>query len=207
LSLTISILMVILICLLGAITASAQTQTIYCGSEDGRRHTCSVDTRGGVRLLERKSEAACVEGRSWGYKSDYIWVDRGCRADFEVGERRSGRGDRDGDREHDRDRDRDRGRNSHGSVTWSGKVNHDVKLIISGSRLTFVVQSGKDLGRGTYYFTSPLPTDAVVTVRRVKGRNDVYVTDQPSRRNDYSAVVRITDSRGGSDQTEVVISW
>lgn len=205
LSIPVSILAVCVIWLAAAITASAQVQTVYCGSDDNRRHTCSVDTRGGVRLVDQKSDASCVEGRSWGYKSNYIWVDRGCRADFEVGERRYGRGDR--DRDHDRDRDRDRGRNSHGSVTWNGKVNHDVKLIISGSRLTLFVQSGKDMGPGTYYFTSPLPPDAVVTVRRVKGRNDIYVTDQPSRRNDYSAVVRITDSRGGSDQTEVVISW
>ena len=201
-SVSLRILLLAVIWSLASIAALAQTQTIYCGSEDGRRNTCSVNTRGGVRLLEQKSDARCTEGRTWGFRSNYIWVDRGCRADFEVGDR----GYRGGDRDRDRDRDGDRDR-GHGSVTWTGKVNHDVKLIVYGSRLEVFVQSGKDQGPGRYYFSSPLPRDAVITVRRVKGRNDVYVTDQPSRRNDYKAVVRITDSRGGNDDTEVVISW
>jgi hypothetical protein len=197
-SLWFSILLVTAIWLLGSIAAYAQ-ETIYCGSEDGRRHTCSVDTRGGVRLLEQKSDANCVQGRSWGYERNYIWVSRGCRADFEVGDRRHF--DRGGDR------DRDRGRFSHGSVTWTGKVDHDIKLIIYDNRLEVFTQSGKDRGQGRYYFSSPLPRDARVSVRRVKGRNDIYVTDQPERRNDFKAVVRITDSRGGDDDTEVIISW
>ena len=197
-SLWFSILLVTAIWLLGSIAAYAQ-ETIYCGSEDGRRHTCSVDTRGGVRLLEQKSDANCVQGRSWGYERNYIWVSRGCRADFEVGNRRF--------YDRDRDRDRDRGRFSHGSVTWTGKVDHDIKLIIYDNRLEVFTQSGKDRGQGRYYFSSPLPRDARVSVRRVKGRNDIYVTDQPERRNDFKAVVRITDSRGGDDDTEVVISW
>lgn len=75
-------------------------QQIYCASDDGRRHTCPINTSAGiVRLLNQKSDAACVQGRTWGYNRNTIWVDRGCRADFEVGR---GRGDgnygrRDGD--------------------------------------------------------------------------------------------------------------
>ena len=194
-------LLLFVISIVCAVAASAQT--IYCGSENGRRQRCPVDTRGGVRLVNQKSEASCIQGRSWGYKRDYIWVDRGCRADFEVGDRGYDRGGR------DRDRDRDRGRDnySHGSVTWIGRVDHDVKLVISGSRLDVYTQSGKQYGPGRYSFTAPLPRDARVTVQRVKGRNDVYVTDQPSRYNNDSAAIRITDSRGGSDQCEIVISW
>jgi len=60
-------------------------QTIYLASDDGRRHTYPVNTRGGVRLVTQKSDAACVQGRTWGYTTNGIWVDRGCRADFEVG--------------------------------------------------------------------------------------------------------------------------
>ena len=184
-----------------ACAAVASAQTIYCGSENGRRQRCPVDTSGGVRLVSQRSEASCIQGRTWGYKRDHIWVDRGCRADFEVGDRGYDRGGR--------DRDRDRGRNnySHGSVTWVGRVDHDVKLVISGSRLDVYTQSGKQYDPGRYSFTAPLPRDARVTVQRVRGRNDVYVTDQPSRYNNDSAAIRITDSRGGSDQCEIVISW
>jgi uncharacterized protein YegP (UPF0339 family) len=61
-----------------------QGQTISCNSDDMRRHYCEVDTRGGVRLIKQNSNAACIVDRSWGYDRRGIWVDRGCRADFEV---------------------------------------------------------------------------------------------------------------------------
>jgi hypothetical protein len=73
------------VCLFGPQKSLAQS-TIACNSNDGRRHTCSADTRGGVRLVTRHSEAACTEGYSWGFDSEAsIWVDHGCRADFSVG--------------------------------------------------------------------------------------------------------------------------
>ena len=41
--------------------------------------------RGGVRLIRQRSDADCIYSRTWGYDRSRIWVDRGCRADFEVG--------------------------------------------------------------------------------------------------------------------------
>lgn len=62
-----------------------RVQNIYCASDDGRRHTCPINTSGGaVRLVNQKSGSACVQGRTWGFNNAGIWVDRGCRADFEV---------------------------------------------------------------------------------------------------------------------------
>jgi hypothetical protein len=58
---------------------------IYCASDDGRRNVCPTDTRGGVQLVRQRSDAPCDFGRSWGYSSRGIWVDRGCRADFQIG--------------------------------------------------------------------------------------------------------------------------
>lgn len=58
---------------------------ILCESRDGRMARCAVDTRGGVRLVQRESSSACVQGRSWGYDQRGIWVSNGCRASFEVG--------------------------------------------------------------------------------------------------------------------------
>jgi hypothetical protein len=60
-------------------------QVITCSSDDMRRQTCAVNTRGGVRLVRQRSDADCIYGRTWGYDRGGIWVDRGCRADFEVG--------------------------------------------------------------------------------------------------------------------------
>jgi hypothetical protein len=59
-------------------------QTITCSSDDGGRHYCSVNTRGGVKMVNQRSDARCQQGYSWGYDQRGIWVDHGCRADFAV---------------------------------------------------------------------------------------------------------------------------
>jgi len=60
-------------------------QVVTCSSDDMRRNFCGVNTSGGVRLVRQRSDADCVYNRTWGYDRRGIWVDRGCRADFEVG--------------------------------------------------------------------------------------------------------------------------
>lgn len=58
--------------------------TMTCSSDDGSRVYCDADTRGGVRLVRRISGSECQQGSTWGYDSRGVWVDRGCRAEFEV---------------------------------------------------------------------------------------------------------------------------
>jgi hypothetical protein len=59
--------------------------TLTCASDNMRRNYCQADVRGGVRLVRQQSQAPCRENYSWGYDRRGIWVDRGCRAEFEVG--------------------------------------------------------------------------------------------------------------------------
>ena len=73
----------------GAIAAGAmailQSRTLTLESEGSRRVTRNVQTDGYVRLVRRLSDAPCIQGRSWDYGRDYIWVSNGCRAIFEYG--------------------------------------------------------------------------------------------------------------------------
>ncbi len=62
----------------------SSAQTISCSSDDGQRHYCPADTRGGVQLLKQRSDSPCQQGYSWGFDRGGVWVDRGCRADFTV---------------------------------------------------------------------------------------------------------------------------
>jgi hypothetical protein len=62
----------------------ARVTTVTCNSDDGHRHYCEVDTRIGVRMIKQRSGSPCDQERTWGYDRRGIWVDRGCRADFEV---------------------------------------------------------------------------------------------------------------------------
>lgn len=57
---------------------------LNCASNDGRRNFCPADTGRGVRLVRQASQSPCIQGRTWGWDRRGIWVDRGCRADFEV---------------------------------------------------------------------------------------------------------------------------
>ncbi len=66
-------------------TQSGQAGTITCSSDDGRRRNCAADTSGGVLLLNQRSGSPCTRGYSWGDDQNGIWVDRGCRADFQIG--------------------------------------------------------------------------------------------------------------------------
>lgn len=61
----------------------SRTITVVCESRDGRRNRCAADTLGQITLGRQLTrENKCVEGRTWGYDSNGIWVDRGCRAEF-----------------------------------------------------------------------------------------------------------------------------
>ena len=53
-----------------------------CESDDGRTRECAANTRAGVQLIRQMSRAACIQGRTWGYGRNGIWVSDGCRAEF-----------------------------------------------------------------------------------------------------------------------------
>src|SRR6266849_6550160 len=57
-------------------------RTITCASTDGRRTFCNADTRDGVRIARQIGNVRCVEGYTWGFSEQGVWVDRGCQAEF-----------------------------------------------------------------------------------------------------------------------------
>jgi hypothetical protein len=59
---------------------------VSCGSPQYRRYFCQVDVgaRGHVRLQRQNSDAACIEGRTWGWNRAGVWVDGGCEAVFTI---------------------------------------------------------------------------------------------------------------------------
>jgi len=65
--------------------AWAARGTIRCESRNNSRNFCRVDTENSVSLRRQLSNAPCQRNRSWGFDRNGIWVDRGCRADFDFG--------------------------------------------------------------------------------------------------------------------------
>lgn len=59
-----------------------QGRTAECNSPRNNYRECPVDNWRGARLLRQTSNAACTEGRSWGYRRGMLWVDKGCAGEF-----------------------------------------------------------------------------------------------------------------------------
>jgi hypothetical protein len=76
--------------LIAAMTASTmpamgQSGSLTCSSDDGGYRYCRADTQNQVRLVRQISGSPCRQGYSWGFDYRGIWVDRGCRAQFDYG--------------------------------------------------------------------------------------------------------------------------
>jgi hypothetical protein len=60
-------------------------EVVRCESRDYRQVYCDIDARYGVEIVNQLSDAACIEGRTWGSDRRGVWVSGGCRAEFEAG--------------------------------------------------------------------------------------------------------------------------
>lgn len=56
----------------------------YCESREYRYNFCSTGRIRNAQLVEQRSSAPCVQGRSWGWQRDGIWVDNGCVGVFRI---------------------------------------------------------------------------------------------------------------------------
>jgi hypothetical protein len=84
--------------------------------------------------------------------------------------------------------------------TWRGNVDDDTRIYMRGSTVESRVVSGADArGRRRVDRDNTLPRRAgVVRVQLVEGRGSVYVVQQPTARNDYTAIVRVKDGQRGT---------
>lgn len=55
-----------------------------CESHEYRYNFCATGPIRGVQLVEQRSQAPCVQDRTWGWRHDGIWVDNGCEGVFRV---------------------------------------------------------------------------------------------------------------------------
>ena len=58
-------------------------RSVTCESWNNRRTACNINVPNGVRI-DRVLGGSCVRGSSWDWTRSFIWVDRGCRAVFQV---------------------------------------------------------------------------------------------------------------------------
>ncbi len=100
------------------------------------------------------------------------------------------------------------GINSTGIVEWSGRVDDRANIVIRGNSVIAENLSGNTTQTYSQNISSPLPQrPASVTAQKLDGRGDVTVIQQPSRSNNFTAIVQIYDPRGGADNYKINVSW
>lgn len=63
-------------------------KTLTLGTSTNARKRAWVGRNVRVELVRKLSAKPCVRGSTWGYDGTYLWVKRGCRAEFSVSARR-----------------------------------------------------------------------------------------------------------------------
>src|SRR5262245_55053388 len=78
--------------------------------------------------------------------------------------------------------------------TWSGHVDQEVQLTMSGNNVTTSRLGPDESNNRRLNVVSALPRrDGQVTVRIIDGRGAADVLRQPTAENGYTAVIRISD--------------
>jgi hypothetical protein len=83
--------------------------------------------------------------------------------------------------------------------TFSGTVDNDTRIYVRGRDVQSRIVSGSDVRRPRIDEDNSLPRrEGLVRVQLMEGRGSVNVIQQPNASNDYTAIVRVKDSQGGS---------
>lgn len=95
-----------------------------------------------------------------------------------------------------------------GSVVWRGRVDQTVNVTVAGSDVQSQDVAGTGLSNTDFSINGYLANrPGSVSVRKIRGRGNVRVLEQPSWANGFVAVIQIFDANGGADNYEVEISW
>ena len=99
-------------------------------------------------------------------------------------------------------------RGSSGQMTWRGRVDADIRIRVRGGSADVETIGGTPYYDSQPNFTASLPPRRVtVRLQFKRGRGEIFIEQQPSRENDYTAVVRIRDTKGGASDYEFILSW
>src|SRR5829696_1645332 len=95
-----------------------------------------------------------------------------------------------------------------GRMTWRGRVDDDVRIRIRGGSADVETIGGTPYDDGQPNFYNSLPNRRVtVRLTQKRGRGEIFIEQQPSRENDFTAVVRIKDTKGGASEYEFELTW
>jgi hypothetical protein len=90
---------------------------------------------------------------------------------------------------------------------WTGRVNGETRVFMRGNDIwTQDLDGRRNRSQARAYRSLPA-TNGLVRVQRVDGRGDISVIQQPNRRNNYTAVIRIRDNSRRADRYRFAAYW
>ena len=94
------------------------------------------------------------------------------------------------------------------SLEWSGTVDDVVLIRIRNRNAQTKTISGRPYNDEDVIFDRRAPRqDANATVIKKGGRGQVFILQQPNRRNNYTTFVQIVDKKGGPDRYRFILNW
>ena len=93
-------------------------------------------------------------------------------------------------------------------LRWSGNVDGDLRISLWRGQLGYQVASGMQPQNVQTSVMQQLPRrDGQLSVSMRQGRGQVFVIQQPSQYNDYTAIVRLLDSQSGYGYYDFDLIW
>ena len=95
-----------------------------------------------------------------------------------------------------------------GSMEWRGTVDDVVQIRIRNRNAQTRNISGRAYYDADFNFDGRAPRqNANVRVEKTDGRGRVFIVQQPNRRNNFTTIVQIVDSKGGPDRYRFNLYW
>ena len=94
------------------------------------------------------------------------------------------------------------------AVVWSGAVDGEVIIRFRRDNAWVENLSGQGSWNERYRFNTPLSSNVdAVYLNNVRGRGEVVVIEQPSRRNNYTACVLVRDQQRSASNYSFTLNW
>ena len=101
-----------------------------------------------------------------------------------------------------------------GGMTWRGTVDDHVQIVIRGRSARTNTLSGTRYNDARYDFDNRGGNwgnnnnyNYRASVSKEDGRGKVWIVQQPNRRNNYTTIVQIDDTKGGADRYRFRLTW
>jgi hypothetical protein len=95
-----------------------------------------------------------------------------------------------------------------GSMEWRGTVDDVIQIRIRNRNAQTRHISGREYFDADFNFDGRAPRqNANLRVEKRDGRGRVFIVQQPNRRNNFTTLIQIVDSKGGADRYRFTLYW